>query len=70
MEFKIKHFFIMNQVFIFVSGVAFNKVFSANIIDIRLIAYTSLLLIGLIGSYVSFKGLFLLFSRDYKKVIK
>lgn len=68
MEFKLKHFFIMNQVFIFISGGMFSRVWNATTIDTSTLAAMSILLIGLVGTYISFKGINVLFSRKYKKV--
>jgi len=68
MELNIKNFFIMNQVFVLFTGFMLQKLISSTMINKELIVSLAGLLIGLVGFYVSFKGLFLLFSRNYKKV--
>lgn len=58
----------MNQIFLFVSGLMANKVWTAQVMDVKLVAVMSILLVGLVGTYVSYKGLNILFSRNYRKV--
>ena len=64
---RIKTLFMMSIVFSVLFGYSFNSFWNSTSMKLMLMSL-AFMLPSLIGTYVSFKGILLSLSRDYKKI--